>query len=180
MPPPARHPILARGTILTIVIIIAVVIVLIIAAAFAFFGTLTSSRTAEGALIGWVFSAGFGDSRGTADKTIAKAIGGQVYTDTEGWYESLFDMYRGNTRVNVNNLVMLDNESLSISMIINAQAAIALLAVGYGISVEQYRYASFQFTGLGYNDAKKTVGVLEVGSSWYVGYATGVVDLGNI
>lgn len=163
-----------------VVLVIAVAIILIVASIFAFFSAFTSPRTSEGAVLGWIFDAGFGNSAGTADRTIAKVIGGQVYLDTKGWYESLFDQYRGKTRVSVNNLVMLDNSSLSISLILEAEAAVVLLKAGYGITVDEYRYVSFQFTGLGYTNADKTVGVLKVASSWYVGYATGVVDLGNI
>ncbi len=180
LPPLARRSIATRHTILIVVVVIAVVIVLAIAAVFAFFNEFASPRTPEGEVLGWLFSAGFGDATATADRTIARVIGGQVYTDTKDWYHSLFETYRGNTRVDVSNLVMLSNSSLSLSMILSAQAAVVLLELQYGITVEEYRYASFQFTGFGFDNAQKTVGVLKVGSDWRIGYATGVVDLGNI
>jgi hypothetical protein len=167
-------------TIWIAVAVIVVVAVLAIAALASVFYFFTNRHTPEGAVVSWLFSAGFGNAEGTADKTIAKVVGGEVYNETRQWYSDFLAQYQGNTHVSISTVTVVTGQNISSYQRGLAEDAIALLGDTYKVTVTDYCYASFHLTGLGHYDQEMNVGLLKVGHSWYIGYATNVVDLGNI
>jgi len=157
-----------------------VVGILVVAAVASFFYFFINRRTPDGTVLSWLISAGFGNAEGTADKTIAKAIGGEVYNETRQWYSDFFVQYQGSTGIDASAIHRISNQELDTAQKSAADDAVVLLKNNYALTVKDYCYVHFWLTGLGYYHEKVTVGLLEVGHSWYIGYATSVVDLGNI
>jgi hypothetical protein len=148
-----------------VVAVIVVVAVLVVAALASFFYFFTNRETPEGAVVSWLFSAGFGNAEGMADKTIAMVVG---------------DEYQGNTHVSISTVTVVSDQNISYHQRGFAEDAIALLGDTYEVTVTDYCYTSFYLTGLGHYHQEMNVGLLKVGHTWYIGYATDVVDLGNL
>lgn len=163
--------------VVTAIVVVAVLIMVAVAGAFTFF---TNHNTPSGAVVGWLFDGGFGNSKGMADRTIARVIGGDVYNQTRQWYSDFLAQYKGNTQVSVSTVIVLTDQNTTPAQRALAEDATALLANSYNVAVTEHCYASCYLTGLGHYNQELTVGLLKVGSSWYIGYATDVVDLGNI
>lgn len=133
---------------------------------------------ADTAIMSFAFDLGMNKSEGAANLTIAKVIGGLVFSDTWNYYSNLCEMYAMHG-IRVEGIHTIANQSLTSLQNISAENAIALLHGSYGITVTEYCYVHVIVTGFGYNADEKMIGFLKVGGTWYIGYATNMVDLGN-
>jgi len=176
---PSQPPRVNRSIWVAVVVIV-VVAILAFAAVASVFHFFTNRRTPEGTVVSWLFSAGFGNAEGTADKTIAKVIGGEVYNETRQWYSDFLAQYQGHTFVSISAINRTPSQGLDAAQKSVADDAVVLLKNNYALTVTDYCYVHFWLTGLGHYNEEMTTGLLEVGHSWYIGYATSVVDLGNI
>ncbi len=167
-------------TALVVGIVILIVAMTVMGLAVTSFFTGKNLSTPQTTTIGWMARAGFGDPQGMADFTIAAVIGGNPFSQTVSAYTSLLAPYHGQTKVNLLNLQVTAKESLDSAQREVAESAVALLQKTYGLPISDYCFVHFWLTGLGHISDPIDVGLLQMGSKWYIGYAEGVVNLGGI
>ncbi len=169
-----------RKIILVVVVVVAVVVVSGLALVFIALGSILTGQSPDARVVQWLTAATLDDPTRTTDLTISFVIGGTVYDQTVQWYTTYLAAYRGQGSDARGIHVAAGNE-VSSTMNKSMEDGIALLAENYGVVVEDHRYVHVEIvSGFGYDYSTLYIGLLKVNGSWYVGYATDVINLGNL
>ncbi len=166
--------------IIAVVIVVAIVVVSGMILIFLTLGNMLSGQSPDARFVQWFTAATLDEPVRTTDLTVASVIGGTVYNQTVLWYSNYLTTYRGQGS-DARGIHVASGNEVSPTMNSSMEDAVAVLGGDYGIVVEDHCYMHVEVVrGFGYDYTTLYIGLLKVNGSWFIGYATDVLDLGNL